>query len=243
VGRPDRRKPPGLSVRDLTVAGLVLVLAAGVLIGWRYGAQSDDEVELGSSGGCQFAPDTCSVPADTLSAGQSGLITPTPEQVTPTATPRATPTATPAPSRTSRPTQRAAATKAAPRRAAAPRRKTAAAPAPTVEYTFRSRWDTGYVVLIRFANTSSSPWTGWSLSFRPGDGSRITSSWNTRLSQSGGVVRATDEGWAEAVAPGEQVVFGMEGTRSFQPSGCVLNGRPCSFRFTETGGKGRGRWR
>jgi cellulase/cellobiase CelA1 len=117
------------------------------------------------------------------------------------------------------------------------------AAAPVVEYSFKSRWDTGYVVLIRVTNTSTATWYGWSLSLQLGDGSVITSYWNTRLSGTSGAVRAADDDWNAVVAPGQQADFGMEGTRSFRPSGCAINGQACRFQYSESSAHGHGRAR
>jgi xyloglucan-specific exo-beta-1,4-glucanase len=219
---------------------------AGCIAGWSLvGGGSGREVEITSGDGCPPALVTCSVPDAAPFADESPGSTPA---ATPTGA-SASPTATPSPAGTTTTAARAATRRPAPapaRRATAsrPAPRRAAASLPVVEYSFRSQWDTGYVVVLRLTNTSRATWNGWSLSFRLGAGSTITSSWNTQLSGRTGLLRARDDGWNAVLAPGEGADFGMEGTGAFRASGCVLNGQPCQFQPGGDTGRGRGhrRW-
>jgi hypothetical protein len=254
MGRRDRRRPSGLFTRRIRIAAVGLALvAASLVVSSLFEDRPDEDVEIGSSGGCLFAPTTCSVPSANpwAGAGPQSASTAKPNHPAVSATAGGTTTANPSQrsSQASTATPRTAKriTPPPPRPSAVSRptatRQTSTASTPIVDYSYKSQWDTGYVVLIRFSNTSRATWHGWVLSFQLGDGSRITSYWNTRLTGTSGPVRAADDGWNAVIAPGERADFGMEGTRSFRPSGCALNGQPCRFRFSETATRGRGHGR
>jgi len=254
TGRSGHRRPPSLSPRGLTIVGACAALVAGCLVAWTLaGDRPGEDVALETSDGCLPAAASCPVPGAAtgpgfVPPGPPGTSTATPPDPGASATPGGTTTTTPRTRASGQPepTRRAVKRVTPPSPAVASKqsasRRSSTAPTLTVDYAYRSRWDDGYVVLIRLTNRSPATWNGWVLSFRLGDGSRITSSWNTRLTSRNGLLRAADDDVNAVVSPGEEAYFGMEGTRSFQPSGCTLNRQPCTFRFAESArGHGRGR--
>jgi cellulase/cellobiase CelA1 len=240
------RSLPSPSTRTVVLAGVVLaVLFAGVVAQSFKIDPGGGSPAVGSSGGCLFAPATCPEPTGTATSPPS----PRPASPPPATATTAPATGVPAPTMArvggaGQPPPTRPASSHPPRAAGGrpyPPGTAAAHPpagyqagtvaaAPVVEYGFSSRWDTGYVVLVKLTNTSRGPWKGWHLRFRLGGGSRVVNSWNTRLTVEGSQLRAADDGWNAVVVPGGRVEFGMENTGSFHPAGCVLNGVPCRFR-------------
>jgi len=229
----------------MTVAGLSLALLAGYLVTQALNDdQSDDTTPIGSSGGCFFAPVICPGldAAGGPASGSTPGATPTPPDALAGAPADATPGTPAGAAATAAPTHPPAgrmptAKPATPVRGVAARLRSATTPprppAAVIEYWFSARWDDGYVARIRLTNTSSSPWDGWQLAFVLGDGSRVSSYWDTRLSGRQARLRAVNEEWNGAVDPGSNADFGFEATGTFQPSECVLNGQPCRFSYRD----------
>src|SRR5690348_9160524 len=69
-----------------------------------------------------------------------------------------------------------------------------------VTYTITNQWPSGFGANIVIQNTSSSAWTGWSLTFAfPATGQSITQGWNGTFSQSGQQVTVTNATWNGSV--------------------------------------------
>ena len=190
-----------------------MALAVGVLVTGSLAAASRgldrtvQAVQIGSSGGCLFAPETCPAdeyPAGTVMPGGTALH----------------------PSPTGRPPE-GDGTATVP--AAASTSASESVGEAAVTYRFAERTRAGYVVSLRITNISATTWPGWALRFRLAQRRPISSFWNTELSVRGDRLTAHDDGWNASVEPGASVEFGIEGRGSFQPSGCVLNGNPCRF--------------
>jgi endoglucanase len=100
-----------------------------------------------------------------------------------------------------------------------------------VTYARASEWGGGFTANVTVANTGTTAINGWTLTFSfPGD-QHVTSSWNTRLTQSGAAVTARDAGYNAAVPAAGSVAFGFQGTWSASdasPTAFALNGTPCT---------------
>jgi acetylxylan esterase len=100
-----------------------------------------------------------------------------------------------------------------------------------VSYTKSSEWAGGFVASLTVGNTGTSPISGWKLAFTfPGD-QKITSAWNTTVSQSGESVTATNVSYNAAISPGGSTSFGLQGTwtsNDTAPSGFTVNGTACT---------------
>jgi endoglucanase len=102
----------------------------------------------------------------------------------------------------------------------------------SVSYVKQSEWSTGFVAQLTITNTGTSAISGgWTLAFTfPGD-QKITSSWNSTVTQSGASVTVKDAGHNSAIAAGGNVGFGFQGTWSTSdapPTSFTLNGGTCT---------------
>jgi endoglucanase len=100
-----------------------------------------------------------------------------------------------------------------------------------VTYSRQSEWQGGFVAQLTLANTGTAAINGWTLTFRfPGD-QVITSAWSTTASQSGPAVTLTNLSYNGAVAAGQSVSIGFQGTwtsSDASPTSFSVNGTACS---------------
>jgi len=94
-----------------------------------------------------------------------------------------------------------------------------------VTYKITSQWSGGFQADVRLANTGSTAWNGWSLSWTFPDGQTVSQMWNAEHGQSGGTVTAKNVGWNGSVAAGSSVGFGFTGSWSGG------NGKPAAFKL------------
>src|SRR5690606_1725090 len=80
------------------------------------------------------------------------------------------------------------------------------------EYVVTNEWSDGFTGAIRITNTGSSAISNWSVSWNYTDGSRVTNSWNATVSGSNPYT-ASGSGWNGAIAAGQTVEFGFQGTK------------------------------
>lgn len=78
------------------------------------------------------------------------------------------------------------------------------------EYTVASNWGSGFVANIRITNSGSAAIDGWQVNWQYSGGSRVTSSWNARVSGSD-PYSAINVAWNNQIAPGAYVEFGFQG--------------------------------
>ncbi|MDQ0717422.1 hypothetical protein QFZ55_006874 [Streptomyces luteogriseus] len=104
-------------------------------------------------------------------------------------------------------------------------------PTPTgackVTYKITSQWSGGFQADVQLANTGTSPWNGWSLTWTFTDGQRLTQAWNAEAAQSGTTVTAKNVAWNANVAAGSSVSFGFTANRS------DTNAKPAAFKLGE----------
>ncbi|UVS79052.1 glycoside hydrolase family 9 protein [Actinokineospora sp. UTMC 2448] len=91
-------------------------------------------------------------------------------------------------------------------------------------------WNNGFTASVTITNTGSSAWTDWSLGFAfPGD-QRVTQGWSATWSQSGKNVTAKNMPWNGALAKGQSVSIGFNGSHSGgnpAPTAFTVNGATC----------------
>lgn len=107
----------------------------------------------------------------------------------------------------------------------------AVAAGPTATFSKGSDWGSGFIGHYLIRNDTSSAIQGWELEFDLPAGERLTSAWSAKLSSSGSHYVLTDESWTHSIAPGGSVEVGFQGSYGGQfaaPTGCMLNGEPCS---------------
>jgi hypothetical protein len=101
----------------------------------------------------------------------------------------------------------------------------------SVTYT-PNTWAGGFTANVTLKNTGTSAWSSWTTTFTfPGD-QKITSAWNTTLTQaSTSVVTATNLGYNGNVAARTTTTFGFQGTwsgNSTSPTAFTVNGNTCT---------------
>ncbi len=108
----------------------------------------------------------------------------------------------------------------------------AATPGCKVTYTIASSWTGGFTANVTLANTGTTPFGGWTVTWTyPGD-QKITNLWSAFYTQSGETVSAHDPFDTNAtVAAGGSASFGMQGTYS------ASNASPTSFTLTADNGQ------
>jgi endoglucanase len=161
----------------------------------------------------------------------------------PPLSPTPTRTASPTPSRTTgSPTPTASPTPTRTSASPTPSRTTASpTPTPTggsggascrVSYVRQSEWTNGFVAQLTIVNSGTATINAWVLKFTyPGD-QKVTSAWNSTVTQSGSAVTVTNAGYNGTIAPGANVGFGFQGTfasSDASPTGFTVNGSTCSL--------------
>ncbi len=107
----------------------------------------------------------------------------------------------------------------------------AGTPSCRVTYAIQSSWTGGFTANVTLANTGSSAFGGWTVTWTyPGD-QKITNLWNGYYTQTGETVAAHDYfGTNQTIAPGSSATVGMQGTYS------ASNAAPTSFTMTANNG-------
>jgi glucose/arabinose dehydrogenase len=104
-------------------------------------------------------------------------------------------------------------------------------PACSVTYKVESQWGTGFTASVTITNNGTAPVDGWSLRWAFADGQRITSDWDTKATQDGPNVLATNETWNPKIDLGRSVSFGFLASRNSGPNnspmGFSLNDASC----------------
>jgi hypothetical protein len=99
-----------------------------------------------------------------------------------------------------------------------------------VTYT-PNTWAGGFTANVTIQNTGTSAWSSWTTTFTfPGD-QKITSAWNSQLTQTGAAVTATNLSYNGNVAAGTSTTFGFQGTWSANntsPTVFTVNGNTCT---------------
>lgn len=89
----------------------------------------------------------------------------------------------------------------------------------------------GFQADVTLTNTSTTPWTGWTLGWTFGPGQTVGQMWNASFAQTGTAVTAKNAGWKGTVAPGASASFGFTGSwtgANPAPGAFTLGGVPCA---------------
>jgi cellulase/cellobiase CelA1 len=73
-------------------------------------------------------------------------------------------------------------------------------------------WSGGFVATVTVTATGSQALSGWSADWSFAAGQTVQNAWGATVGQSGGSVHAVNAGYNAAVAPGNSVTFGFQGT-------------------------------
>lgn len=108
----------------------------------------------------------------------------------------------------------------------------AATPSCTVKYAIASSWTGGFTANVTVANTGTSPFGGWTVTWTyPGD-EKITNLWSALYTQTGETIAAHDPfDTNQTIAAGSSASFGMQGTYN------TSNAVPTSFTLTADNGQ------
>jgi endoglucanase len=100
-----------------------------------------------------------------------------------------------------------------------------------VTYTKQSEWTGGFVASVTIANTGGTAINGWTLRFSFAGDQKITSFWNTTITQSGTAVTATNVSFNGAIPAAGSVSIGFQGTfttSDTSPTAFTVNGSSCA---------------
>ncbi len=107
-----------------------------------------------------------------------------------------------------------------------------------VTSTVTNQWPGGFGGNITVQNTSSSAWTGWSLTFAfPASGQSVTQGWNGVFTQSGQNVTVVNESWNGSVTANASVNPGFNGAWTASnpvPTSFSVNGNVCNGAASAT---------
>lgn len=122
----------------------------------------------------------------------------------------------------------AAATTAAAALLIAPATPAGAATTCTVDAS--STWSTGYVLNVDVKNSGPEAISGWSVELAFAESPGVTGSWSAAVSTSGNVVTAKNTTYNGALAAGQTVSFGLQGTHdgTFSAPTCAVPGGPAT---------------
>ncbi|MFF3409733.1 glycoside hydrolase family 6 protein [Streptomyces sp. NPDC002742] len=112
----------------------------------------------------------------------------------------------------------------------------------TVDYKVQSQWDTGFTAAVTVTNNGAAK-SSWSVKWAYAGNQKVTSYWNTKLTQSGTAVTANNETYNGALATGSSVSFGFNGSYSGTnalPTAFTLDGVTCNVDDGSGGGGGGG---
>jgi endoglucanase len=102
-----------------------------------------------------------------------------------------------------------------------------------IGYTITNQWNTGFQVAITINNTSTTPISGWTLTWAFPNGQTVTQLWNGIETQSGANVTVTNEPYnANIPAGGSYSAMGFTGTwngsTNSVPTSFSVNGTACN---------------
>ncbi|MEU6534709.1 glycoside hydrolase family 6 protein [Streptomyces sp. NPDC047000] len=113
----------------------------------------------------------------------------------------------------------------------------------TVDYKVQNQWDSGFTAAVTITNNAAAK-SSWSLKWSYAGNQKVTSYWNSKISQSGTAVTAANETYNGGLATGASVSFGFNGSYSgtnAAPTTFTLDGVTCNVDDgTGTGGGGTG---
>ncbi|OIJ67847.1 glycoside hydrolase family 6 protein [Streptomyces mangrovisoli] len=112
----------------------------------------------------------------------------------------------------------------------------------TVDYTVQNQWDTGFTAAVTITNNAAAK-SSWSVKWSYAGNQKVTSYWNSKITQSGTAVTANNESYNGTIATGGSVSFGFNGSYSGTnavPTAFTLDGVTCNVDDGSGGGGGGG---
>ncbi|MFF4535359.1 glycoside hydrolase family 6 protein [Streptomyces aureus] len=112
----------------------------------------------------------------------------------------------------------------------------------TVDYKIQSQWDTGFTAAVTVTNNGAAK-SSWSVKWVYAGNQKVTSYWNSKITQSGTAVTANNESYNGTLAAGGSVSFGFNGSYSGTnaiPTAFTLDGVTCNVDDGGSGGGGGG---
>ncbi|WP_045748374.1 endo-1,4-beta-xylanase [Actinoplanes rectilineatus] len=100
-----------------------------------------------------------------------------------------------------------------------------------VTYRVTGSWTGGFQGEVKVANTGTTAWTGWTLTWAFTGGQTVTQLWNGTVAQSGTAVTVTNTSWNGAVAGGGSATAGFLGSWTGgnpAPTAFTVNGTACT---------------
>ncbi|MEU1630041.1 cellulose binding domain-containing protein [Streptomyces sp. NPDC020096] len=98
-------------------------------------------------------------------------------------------------------------------------------------YTKTSAWSGGYTAQYVITNSTDKAMSGWTLKFDLPSGTKLSSLWNGKHTESGGQVTVTGEDWDSSIPAGKSVTVGFVATATgsaADPANCLINDAKCS---------------
>ncbi|MEU6659626.1 glycoside hydrolase family 18 chitinase [Streptomyces sp. NPDC046821] len=110
---------------------------------------------------------------------------------------------------------------------ASPSQAAAAASTATASYAKTQDWGSGFEGKWTVKNTGTTALSSWTVEWDFPAGTKVTSAWDSTVTNSADHWTAKNLTWNGTLAPGASVSFGFNGTGSGAPTGCKLNGASC----------------
>ncbi|MGW7425014.1 glycoside hydrolase family 6 protein [Streptomyces sp. NPDC054813] len=110
----------------------------------------------------------------------------------------------------------------------------------TVDYKIQNDWGAGFTAAVTVTNNSAAK-SSWAVKWSYAGNQKVTSYWNSRISQSGTAVTAANETYNGTLATGGSVSFGFNGSYSGTnalPTAFTLDGVTCNVDDGSGGGGG-----
>lgn len=92
------------------------------------------------------------------------------------------------------------------------------APKASCTYVINSQWSNGFTAAIRIKNNTTQTLNGWSVNWQYPDTTKVTSTWNAKLTGNNPYT-ANNDTWNANIQPGQTVEFGFQGSK---PAGTAL---------------------
>ncbi|MFC8519534.1 glycoside hydrolase family 6 protein [Streptomyces sp. NPDC057257] len=112
----------------------------------------------------------------------------------------------------------------------------------TVDYKVQNDWGSGFTAAVTVTNNSAAK-SSWAVKWSYAGNQKVTSYWNSKISQSGADVTASNESYNGTLATGGSVSFGFNGSYSGTnavPTSFTLDGVTCNVDDGGSGGGGGG---
>ncbi|MEV6762919.1 glycoside hydrolase family 6 protein [Streptomyces sp. NPDC051105] len=112
----------------------------------------------------------------------------------------------------------------------------------TVDYKIQNDWGAGFTAAVTVTNNSAAK-SSWAVKWSYAGNQKVTSFWNSKITQSGTAVTAANETYNGTLATGGSVSFGFNGSYSGTnalPTAFTLDGVTCNVDDGSGGGGGGG---